>query len=746
MIKGLAERIHCVGSSGAGMLPLAICLAEAGHKVSAEDKSFSDEAKSLLGESGVDIVRNVLIDDSFAVVRSSAVSMDHPSVAHAIKAGASVLKRGECLARMVAGKRLVAIAGSHGKSTTAAMLVDLARSSGEEVSYFVGARYESGAAPGRWFNSEWVIAEIDESDGTIEEFEPELSFVLNADWDHHATYTSEEAYIDVYRKLIRRTKHRAIVIRDLEQHFSAESKKIDWIENPESSDQVSMDDWAALKGNDRTVNVRTSGEFNDTNARFALAGLKLMGFELKEDWIELSRLNRRQSCKYLSPELCVLEDYAHHPREIEAVINAARAARDSELIVVFQPHRYSRTAALKSELAQALKFADRLYLVDVYAAFEEPIDGGRIEDLARECDEANIIQPEEIGKELIVDDEEKRTILFLGAGKTDEYAKAFADTLRVKDDRWGSLFAELGDAAHLSVKLSRNETLASKTTLRVGGGAEMYFEPATLRELRVALRVCFEQRIPVSMLGRGSNLVVPDEGVEGLVIRLNGSYWRRIERLDSQRIRVGAGLRIKELCGAAARLGLEGFEFLEGIPGNVGGALRMNAGAMGGWTFDIVESVVFLKKDGTLVERKTEELEIGYRKCAELMDTVAIEVVLHSQSIEASQSNIRSKIDTYAKKRKESQPREPSAGCIFKNPEGDSAGRLIDGLGLKGTMVGGAAISETHGNFIINRGGATSSDVIELVRLARRVAKEKRGVELEPEVLLYGSRWEDVLS
>ena len=728
------------------MLPLAICLAEAGHKVSAEDESFSDDAKKLLRASGVDIGKDTLIDNSFTVVRSSAVSMDHPSVASAVKASASVLKRGECLARVVAGKRLVAVAGSHGKSTTAAMLVDLAGLSGKEVSYLVGARYESGSAPGRWSDSEWVIAEIDESDGTIEEFEPELSFVLNADWDHHATYKSEEAYIDVFRKLIRKTKNRAIVTRDLEQHFSAEAKKIEWIETSESKDEASMDDWTALKSDDRTVTYRTSGEFNEANARFAFAGFKLMGFELNEDWIEFSRLNRRQSCKYLSPELYVLEDYAHHPREIEVVLKAARTARDSKLIVVFQPHRYSRTAALKSEFAQALKWADRLYLVDVYAAFEEPIDGGRIEDLARECDEAKIIPPEEIGRELIVDDEAKRTILFLGAGKTDEYAKVFTDTLRVKDGRWGPLFAELGNVAHLSIKLSRNETLASKTTLRVGGRAEMYFEPATLKELRAALRVCFEQRVPVSMLGRGSNLVVPDEGVEGLVIRLNSPYWRRIERLDSQRIRVGAGLRIKELCGAAARLGLEGFEFLEGIPGNVGGALRMNAGAMGGWIFDIVESVVFLSKDGTLVERKTEELEIGYRKCAELMDTVAIEAVLRPQSIEASESNIRGKIDTYAKKRKESQPREPSAGCIFKNPEGDSAGRLIDELGLKGTMVGGAAISETHGNFIINRGGATSSDVIELVRLARRVAKEKRGVELEPEALLYGGRWEDVLS
>jgi len=214
---------------------------------------------------------------------------------------------------------------------------------------------------------------------------------------------------------------------------------------------------------------------------------------------------------------------------------------------------------------------------------------------------------------------------------------------------------------------------------------------------------------------------------------------------DENRIRAGAGLRIKELCGAAARMGLEGFEFLEGIPGNVGGALRMNAGAMGGWTFDVVESVKYLESDGALVERRTEELDIGYRRCAQLMNGVAVEVVFRSRKANYPAAEIRSRIDTYARNRKETQPREPSAGCIFKNPEGDSAGRLIDELGLKGAVVGGAAISGTHGNFIVNRGGASSADVVELVNLARKLARERKGVELEPEALFYGARWEEVL-
>jgi len=727
------------------MLPLAICLAEAGHEVTAEDERLDDEAKDLLEQMGVALQTELIFDDSLSVIRSSAVSMEHPRIVEALDKGVEVVRRGDCLARMAKTKRLVAVAGSHGKSTTAGMLVDLARLADVEICYLMGARFASGRTPGAWNGSEWLVAEIDESDGTIENFTPEITIVLNADWDHHTLYESRQEYIDTFDRLVQRTQSKAFVDSRLRGDLEDDSDKIGWIDIEPESGGVSMNGWIPIFWRDRKVSVLVDGGFNMANARFAVAAAESLGLETASDWIEFNPICRRQSGKYLSPELRVLEDYAHHPVEIEAVLGVLAESKGSELIVVFQPHRYSRTKALRGELASALKKADRLYLIDVYAAFENPVEGGTIEDLRRECEGAVVVRPDMLGDTLRFDDREKRTVLFLGAGQTDAFAENYAAALTDENRRWGNLFRELGRVSSISSKISRDELMANKTTLRVGGMAELYFEPESLMELRTALSICSEQELPVHMLGRGSNLVVPDTGVDGLVIRLNASYWRRIEKLDGARIRVGAGLRIKELCAAAARLGLEGFEFLEGIPGNVGGALRMNAGAMGGWTFDVVESVVYLEKDGSLVERKKEDLDIGYRKCSELVDTVAIEAVLRPRSIDASETAIRGTIDSYARKRKESQPREPSAGCIFKNPEGDSAGRLIEELGLKGTTVGGASISETHGNFIVNKGGASSADVIELVRLARRVAKRKRDIDLEPEALLYGSRWENVL-
>jgi UDP-N-acetylenolpyruvoylglucosamine reductase len=211
---------------------------------------------------------------------------------------------------------------------------------------------------------------------------------------------------------------------------------------------------------------------------------------------------------------------------------------------------------------------------------------------------------------------------------------------------------------------------------------------------------------------------------------------------------------LKNLCGLAAKSGIEGFEFLEGIPGTVGGALRMNAGAMGGWMFDVVEEVQAMTMNGSVKTWAKAEMHIDYRHCEELHDAIALGALLaprrdRGEAGEAGAPGetgaIKRQMDAYARKRHESQPREPSAGCVFKNPPGQSAGRLIDESGLKGERVGDAEVSTVHANFIVNRGRASSGQVLELVRRVRARVRQVKGVELEPEVLLYGKQWKDVL-
>jgi UDP-N-acetylenolpyruvoylglucosamine reductase len=240
------------------------------------------------------------------------------------------------------------------------------------------------------------------------------------------------------------------------------------------------------------------------------------------------------------------------------------------------------------------------------------------------------------------------------------------------------------------------------------------------------------------------NLLVPDDGVDGLVISLGHPNWQAFEPQADGRVWAGAGLRLKNLCGLATKAGLSGFEFMEGIPASLGGALRMNAGAMGGWTFDVVDEVHLMTLAGERRVLKREEMHYDYRHCTELETAVALGAFLRPKST-AESAGIKSQIESYQKKRQESQPREPSAGCIFKNPAGTSAGRVIDETGLKGERVGDAEVSPLHANFIVNRGHATSADIIELVRRVRSRVKGAKGIDLQPEVMLFGRDWKDVL-
>lgn len=307
---------------------------------------------------------------------------------------------------------------------------------------------------------------------------------------------------------------------------------------------------------------------------------------------------------------------------------------------------------------------------------------------------------------------------------------------------WESLAADLRAVLAPESGVRREEPLATRTTLRVGGAARILAEPASEADLASVLQRTHAAGVPVIMLGRGSNLLVPDSGVDAVVISLGHPAWQRFVPEADGRVRVGAGLRLKNLCGLASKAGLVGFEFLEGIPGNVGGALRMNAGAMGGWMFDVVEEVRVMARDGAVRTYRKAEMKVDYRHCAELEAAIALEAVLRPARVAPGEDEtIRRQIDAYRDKRHQSQPREPSAGCMFKNPPGDSAGRLIDAAGLKGERVGGAEVSTVHANFIINRGGATSADVITLVRRVRERVQGASGVTLEPEVLLYGGDW-----
>ena len=280
-----------------------------------------------------------------------------------------------------------------------------------------------------------------------------------------------------------------------------------------------------------------------------------------------------------------------------------------------------------------------------------------------------------------------------------------------------------------------DEPLAKHTTLRVGGPADTYVEPVSEEDLAAVLAFCHERSLPFFVLGRGSNLLVKDGGFRGVVVCLVHPSFSRIEAAN-QRLRCGAGAKLKGVAVEARRNSIAGLEFLEGIPGSVGGALCMNAGAMGGAMFDVVESVRLMSFDGKVHEQAAQELTAAYRSCPMLKTHIALAAVLCGRP--DLREAIERRMNEFSRKRWSSQPAAPSAGCMFKNPLSISAGKLIDELGLKGLKVGGAMVSVEHGNFLVNDGSATARDILELIELIRQRARAERGMELETEVEIVG--------
>ncbi len=281
-----------------------------------------------------------------------------------------------------------------------------------------------------------------------------------------------------------------------------------------------------------------------------------------------------------------------------------------------------------------------------------------------------------------------------------------------------------------------DEPLARHTTMRVGGPADLYVEPADERDLAETLRFCHDRELPVFFLGRGSNLLVADTGYRGVIVCLAQPAFCRIVFTEC-RAECGAGARSKLLAVEARRHSVAGFEFLEGIPGTVGGALRMNAGAMGGATFDLARSVRIMDRQGNARELASADMRVHYRDCEALRDAVALSATFEGRPGE--REAIGRRMNEFSRRRWSAQPAAPSAGCMFKNPEVIPAGKLIDELGLKGTRVGGARVSQEHGNFLVNDGDATARDIMDLIELIRRQARRERGIELATEVQFLGA-------
>jgi len=276
--------------------------------------------------------------------------------------------------------------------------------------------------------------------------------------------------------------------------------------------------------------------------------------------------------------------------------------------------------------------------------------------------------------------------------------------------------------------------LQKYTSFRTGGAAEIFVEPVDTSELKRVLRFCKEEQKKVFVFGKGTNLLVNDNGVKGMVIHLGGVDFNNVE-IDDRYVLSGAGVNLSELIRTVALHGLGGLEVLAGIPGTVGGAVMMNAGGKYGDISDTIRSLTTMTFDGRIIQHKRGDVEFAYRGC-NLTEQIVIEAEF--QLNESKREVVLEKMDEIYKEKKKKQPFGTfNAGSIFKNTPQYRAAELIDKAGLKGFKVGGAVVSEKHANFIVNTGNATSADILELIEVIKETIKKKYKVSLEEEIHIW---------
>ena len=298
---------------------------------------------------------------------------------------------------------------------------------------------------------------------------------------------------------------------------------------------------------------------------------------------------------------------------------------------------------------------------------------------------------------------------------------------------------EIGNMLHqilVPERVKADEPMSRHTTFRTGGPADFFVEPETVEELKGVLDLCRRKDVPFCILGNGSNLLVGDKGYRGVMVFL-GRSWDTVS-VEGKILRAGAGALLAAAARQALTHSLTGFEFAAGIPGTVGGAVVMNAGAYGSEMCSVLTSATVLTQEGQIKRLTVRELELGYRaSCIQRKNYVVLEAELELQPGE--ETAIRERMEELTLQRRSKQPLEfPSAGSTFKRPEGYFAGKLIQDAGLRGFSVGGAQVSEKHCGFVINRGNASSADILGLCREVQARVKAQSGVTLEMEVKLLG--------
>ncbi len=775
------SHIHLIGIGGAGLSAIARLLLQRGFRVSGSDRTASETTAELaalgatvfLGHDAANLTGADL------VLISSAVPADNPEVVAAQVASIPVVKREQFFGPLMASHHNICVAGTHGKTTTSAMIAALLDALGAEPSFVVGSTILAlGTAARAGRPAGPFVIEADEYDHMFLGLSPDVAVITNIEWDHVDCYPKIEDFQRAFAQFASLVSTDGAVVfcgddpgcRAL--HSRAARANVRWVsyglggdntwraENIHTNPAGGIDfDVVHAETAQGRLSLALSGEHNVRNALAALAATALAGYDVFSETrenLKISRIfagtKRRLEIIGVSCDIIVFDDYAHHPSEVRATLSAARQRFPRRPVwVLFQPHTFSRTRALLDDFRDSFENVDHVLITDIYAAREHDTLGISALDVVRTLqghpDARYAGDLEAAARILLAELQPGDVLITLGAGDGDRVGRQVLAALRQRqlpnsaqttEERYAALALAIARDTGLAVR--RDEPLSSHTTLRIGGPADLFVAAGAVEDLITVLALARDLDVPTLVLGGGSNLLASDRGVRGLVV---GNTCRAVRRHEGNVLWAESGANLAGVARQAMRWGLSGLEWCVSVPGTVGGAVVGNAGAHGGCVADNLLRATLLNPDGALAEWPAARFAYGYRSSA-LKSAIRSgrpqPVVLAAafQLQEADPEAMEARAAGFLAHRRATQPVEPSAGSIFQNPLGDYAGRIIEALGLKGSSHGGAAFSTVHANFIVNRGGATAADVTTLIHRARQAAWWALGIELTPEIMFVG--------
>ncbi|MBI1883819.1 MAG: UDP-N-acetylmuramate--L-alanine ligase [Chlamydiae bacterium] len=738
-------KIHLIGIGGSGMSALACILSSQGHEVSG-----SDRRKVSLGEK-IRVYQGhhpSYVEGRDCVVFSSAINGSHVERAEAKRSGVSLLHRSQMLWNLMKEKKSIAVSGMHGKTSTTGMIAKILLEGRLDPTVAVGGDFPFLSGNARNGQGDWALFEADESDGSLLEYHPQVAVITNLEPEHLDFFKDFNEIVSHFKTFVGQVSGPVLVCSDdlgcrrlIEQYPGVSFITYGFSESTQlQASQVKTLPWRSkfhlsFKGNDLgEISLNISGRHQILNALAAVGVGLQAGVEFSAIQKALENFEgaaRRFQVKGQFENTMFVDDYAHHPTEIQATIQNARLCFSGKLLGVFQPHRYSRTYHLKEQFGRAFEGLDHVVITDVYASHENPIAGVTGRSIYEE-----IVKWGKPSVEYISDREGLRNytlenyfayqaVLTLGAGDITNLGQEVLDDLQMKKNVLDSLKG----------RILKGESMAKHTTFHLGGPADFWIEPCHLEELLQVQQWARKKGLPLFVIGNGSNVIVKDGGIRGVVVRLSSPSFRQWN-VEGENLTVGSGLSLAEVIQIAMEASLSGLENLKGIPGTIGGALHFNAGAYGSEIGDALDFVTALTPEGALETLSRQKLQLKYRTCLGLRGKIALQA--RFRLVPSDPRKICEKMIVRKNKRVLTYPRLPNAGCIFKNPSGFHAGELIDQSGLKDLSYGEAQVSSQHANFIVNKGKAKASDVISLIEQVRNRVYQEKKVLLENEVEVVG--------